>query len=129
MLLGTAWCNNQQPPRPACQSVKGVVLDDVLVQNNAGPGVSLDGVLDHIVQPGTKNVAPGAYAGFANRSCIANNMLETVRLDGETSLSNPYPGTGLSDAPCFASYRGGACPDPGGLQQVPAPSYIPGWLW
>jgi hypothetical protein len=110
----------------ACVSpAVGVVLDDVLVENNAGYGVSLSDVSPYY--------GPTNYLGFINAAgyrsaCLTGNTgvpgdpITDTNTHVPTSLPPPYR-TPLNDA----DFHGNPCPASGG--KTPALSHIPGWLW
>jgi hypothetical protein len=108
------------------QPAVGVMLDDVLVQNNAGyGGVVLDGVSNDTAILSPLNGQP--YVGFINNSCMSGNVLanglsQNVSSASWTSLLNKTPVE-------YSNYRGGTCPVSGSGAQTPAPSHIPGWNW
>jgi hypothetical protein len=93
---------------------QGVLLNDVLVQNNTGWGVYLTEVQNS-----------SGYSGFANNSCISNNSAGTVTYPRPptNSLTSPTPGS-------YSNYHGMPCPTSGLPQQIPSPSPIGStWIW
>jgi hypothetical protein len=113
-FLGPQWCTESNFQGP-CQAAGGVTLDAILVRDNGGPSVFLDGVSNN-----------GSYTGFVNGSCISGNHIDGVPADiptGQNSLTYPVPSS-------YDSIRGGTCPV-SAWPQLPAPasSHIPGWPW
>jgi hypothetical protein len=97
---------------PSSYATQGVTLNDVLVRNNAGWGVVLDGVSDYAY-----------YTGFISMACISGNSSGDRSPDSWNTVSYKFP---ISDA----IYRGGSCPNTGwAAASVPAKSHIPGWSW
>ncbi len=113
-FLGPEWCTTYNF-QGQCQATSGVTLDAILVRDNGGRSVFLDGVSNN-----------SSYTGFVNGSCISGNHIDGVPADipsGQSTLTYPVPGS-------YDSIRGGACPV-SAWPQLPAPasSHIPGWPW
>jgi hypothetical protein len=102
----------------ACVSpAVGVVLDDVLVENNAGYGVSLSNVSYYY--------GPTNYLGFLNAAgysgaCLAGNTFGDTNPNVPTSLPYATPQNPRD-------FHGSSCPTSG--VKTPAISHIPGWNW
>jgi len=108
---------NCSPPNCWTAGV-GVTLDDVVVLNNNGYGVSLDGVSNDTSHANPINYA--GYLGFINNACLIGPLQTPTSPSSWTTL--PYYGPVNP-----ASLRGGACPAAG--YNTPALSHIPGWTW
>ena len=120
---GIDFCGPSENPSACNSPAVGVVLDDVLVRNNAGYGVSLSNVSYYY--------GPTNYLGFINAvgyrsACLTGNS--GVPPDPITDTNTNVPTTLPYRIPMNdADFHGNSCPASG--VTTPALSHIPGWLW
>ncbi len=120
---GIDFCGPAENPSGCVSPAVGVVLDDVLVENNAGYGVSLSNVSNYF---GSTN-----YLGFINAvgyrsACLTGNSGVSGDPNHDTNthvLTTLTYSVPLNDA----DFHGNPCPTSGGT--TPALSHIPGWNW
>lgn len=94
VFLGREWCFSSGCSGQ-CQATSGVKLDAILVRDNGGYSVVLDGVSNN-----------GSSTGFVNGSCISGNLRDGDSADiptGQNPLTYPVPNS-------YDSIRGGPCP-------------------
>src|SRR5438105_7465891 len=92
-FLGTQWCHDNPSSAPSpCQPASGVIMDAVLVRDNGGPSVYLDGVPNYGGYIGFAFVDPSTWQpnGLRSDSCISGNHIDSLPADapnGQNTLT------------------------------------------